>query len=216
MSPEPPFRVGYNRAFQPFAFEEDGEAAGIAIERTRAALAAAGLAATFAPLDLPEMFERLLAGEVQLLAGTGASAVRAGQFAFSRPLVATGGAWFVREDVAWPAGDALHDGAGAGLRAVTPAAGPLAAFITGHFPQLSLTACRDYQAALAQVAAGEADAAALNFHVGCGLITGDDRFIKPAGVFVKVDLALAARAGDPLGLIDRLDPHLPPPDGSGA
>jgi polar amino acid transport system substrate-binding protein len=211
VQPEPVLRAGYNRAFRPFAVEKNGAAAGLAIDRTRATLAGAGLAATFLPLDLPEMIDRLLAGDIDLLAGVGVSPARAGQLAFSRPLVATGGAWFPRADAGWPADGALRAGAGGRLRVVTPAAGPLAAHIAARFPQLSLTTCSDYQAALSLVAGGEADAAALNFHVGRELIAGDSRFAPPDDVFLGVDLAIAVPAGDPQGLLDRLDPHVPPP-----
>lgn len=211
MPPERPLRVGYNRAFRPFAVEENGLPAGLAVDRARAALAAAGLDAGFVPLDLPEMFDRLLGGDVDLLAGTGVSQARAERYAFSRPLVATGGAWFPGADVYWPTDNALRTGAGGGRRVVTPAAGPLAGHIAEHFPQLDLATCSDYEAALGQVTGGKADAAALNFHVGLGLVAGDGRFTPPTEVFLQIDLALAAPAGDPRGLLARLDPHIPPP-----
>jgi ABC-type amino acid transport substrate-binding protein len=205
-------RIGYNRSFAPFAFEGGGGPAGLAIDVTRAAVAAAGLDAEFVPLTLPVMFDSLLAGEVDLLAGTGAAAGRADQFSFSAPIVATGGAWFPRADIAWPSQAELETGGGAGLRVVTPATGPLAPHIAEAYPQLTLATCGDYADALAQVAAGDADAAALNAHVGRDLIAGDVRFAPPGATFIQINLVVAARHGDPDGWLARLNPHIPPLD----
>jgi ABC-type amino acid transport substrate-binding protein len=208
--PDTPVQIGYNRAFAPFASDMAGEANGLAIDVTRAALKAAGLEADFVALDLPRMFDQLLDGAVHMLTGTGAAASRADQIAFSRPVVATGGAWFPRADVDWPSDDGLKASAGEGLRVVTPAAGPLAGHIRQAFPQLTLLTCDDYAGALAQVAGGDADAAALNYHVAGRMIAGDGRFTAPVGVFIEIDLAMGVRAGDPDGLLARIDPHIPP------
>ena len=210
MLPDRPLRIGYNGDFAPFAFEDAGQARGLAIDTTRSALGGAGLDADFTPFGLSKMFDALLDGAIDMLAGTGAAAARAEQFAFSRPLVATGGAWFPRAAVAWPSDADLNAGVGQGLRVVTPAAGPLAAHIGQTFPQLDLATCDDYAAALDQVTTGAADAAALNFHVGCAMVEGDARVTTPAGAFIQVNLALAVLAGDPAGLLALLNPHIPP------
>lgn len=210
-------RIGYNRNFAPFAFESGGGPAGLAIAVTRAAVAAAGLDADFVPLTLPAMFDSLLAGEVDLLAGTGAAAGRADHLSFSAPVVATGGAWFPRADVAWPSQAELEAGGGAGLCVVTPATGPLAPHISEAYPQLTLATCSDYADALAQVAAGEADAAALNAHVGRDLVADNVRFAAPGATFIQINLVLAVCHGDPDGFLAHLNPHIPPldPGGSG-
>ncbi len=210
MPPDRPLKIGYNRDFAPFTFEQDGGAQGLALDATRATLAAANLRGDFVPLGLPDMFDRLLDGSMDMLAGTGAVAARTDKFAFSQPLVATGGAWFPRAHMDWPSDAALETGAGAGLRVVTPAAGPLAAHIRQAFPQLDLATCDDYGAALARVTSGDADAAALNYHVGRTMIAGDSRVTAPAGTFVQINLALAVLAGDPGGLLALINPHLPP------
>jgi len=203
-------RIGFNPDFAPFADLKDGEADGLVIARLRAALDKAGLDATFLPVALPEMTERLRSGDLDALAGVAVSAERSRLFAFSRPLAMTGGAWFPRAGHGWPGDQALRDAAPGQWRVVSPRTGPLVAQIRDRFPNLEVFECRDYAAAFEAVLAGRADAAALNLQVGRLQAERDHPglFALPQAPFFKVPLALAVAKGDPLGLIARLDPHL--------
>lgn len=209
-APMTSIRIGYNPDFAPFAALKDGQAVGSVIERLVPALEAAGLEATFVPVPLPEMKARLLAGDVDALAGVGMAGERQDIFAFSKPLVVTGGAWIAAADSGWPGDDDLRAAAPGRWRVVTPALGPLVAPIRERFPDLDLTVCEDYPSALQAVLDGHADAAALNLHVGCLMAQRDHpgQFRMPETPFVTLPLGLAVPSGDPAGLLPRIDAHL--------
>ena len=52
---------------------------------------------------------------------------------------------------------------------VTPRTGPLAAFVEKTAPTVKLVVTKDYEESLTRLVRGEADAAALNYHVGTHL-----------------------------------------------
>lgn len=205
-----PVRIGYNPDFAPFAACRNGRAEGLVVARLAGALDAAGLMGDFRPVPLPTMVARLLAGDVDALAGVAVAPARDGVLAFSGPLVMTGGAWFALADAAWPDDDGLRAAEPGRWRVVTPAAGPLAAPVRSRFPGLRLLTCTDYPEALQAVLDGRAEAAALNLQVGRHMAARDHpgRFALPDTPFFPVPLALAVPAGDPAGLLPRLDPHL--------
>jgi len=207
-----PLRIGFNPDFAPFAEVKDGEPDGLVIARLRAALHNAGLDATFLPVTLPEMTERLRSGDLDALAGVAISAERSRLFSFSRPLARTGGAWFPLVGADWPGDQALREAAPGTWRVVSPRTGPLVAQIRDRFPNLEVIECEDYAAAFEAVLGGLADAAALNLQVGRLQAERDhpDCFALPQAPFFEVPLAMAVAKGDPLGLIARLDPHFEP------
>jgi len=205
-----PVRIGFNRAFRPFVWEADGKPAGPLADHVRTALAEAGMEAAFLPLTLPEMGTALAEGRVDMLLPAGIEAKRAEQMRFSPPIAMTGGAWFAAANGDWPAEPALRASRGAGKTATSPAAGPLLAQLAGLYPELRLVAATDYGDALAQVIAGEVDAAALNLHVGRAQAAAEHpgRFALPEQPFLEIPLALAVAPDDPLGLLSRLAPVL--------
>ena len=95
--------LAYMRDFPPFTQQTSDGPTGLAINRVRAALAAAGIEATFKPVDLPEAIPALTAGVVDAIAATGAAPERADVLSYSDPLLTTGGAWFLRAGTQWPA-----------------------------------------------------------------------------------------------------------------
>lgn len=198
--------IGFNPDFRPFCFLEAGAAQGLVIAPLKQALAEAGLAAEYVPLPLPEMQPALQDGRVDLLAGIGATPERATALDFSPPLVRTGGAWFARASAGWPDDTTLQGDTSTERTVVTPAAGPLAAHIRTHFPGLTLRTCEDYAGALALVAAGAVDAAALNLHVGNEMVAAEYAGeIAPADrIFLEIPLALAVAKGDPGGWLDQI------------
>jgi len=204
-------RIGFNPDFAPFAVFEKGLPTGITIERTVQVLEGAGIEATFIPEALPHMEKQLLAGVFDALAGVAATPDRADRLSYSKPLMITGGAWFVLAGTEWPADDALAQSAPGRRRVVTPLAGPLAAVIRKRYPNLAIDACTDYGDALAAVVRSKADAAALNWQVGCMQVERDHpgRFALPDTPFIQIPLALAVPIGDPTGLLASVDPHIP-------
>ncbi len=187
-----PLRFAFNADFAPYAWSDDGKPRGLVIERI--ARACSGWRIDWIGLGQSALFPALAGGAVDAIAGTGVSAAR-GELAFSVPIAASGGAWFVPRDRAWPDDDALAGAAGLGLRAATPRIGPLHAAIARLFPALALIDAAGYRDALSAALDGRADAAALNVDVGWLQAERDfpDRFRKPTRCFIDIPLALAMR-----------------------
>ncbi len=190
-------RLGAHRDFPPFCRFEDDHANGLVIERVTAALADTGFELDWHPLALPDMAGALERGEVDLLCGTGASADRSRDMDFSDPIVITGGAGFAaagRSDIDLEGGPAAWGAAG--LRAVSPAAGPLLAGLSA-VAGLETGDGVDYATSLAMALDGRADVAALNFHVARAMAERDHpgEFRLPERPYLEVALVAAAPKG---------------------
>lgn len=154
-------KIGHDSDFAALTFLAGGESLGLMVEIVREVLGDAGYEARFIPLPFPCFEAALAAGEIDALAMQAIVPERHASRDFSAPFAVSGGAWFPPAGSAWdperPPG---------GARVVTPRSGPLTAEIARDFPALSVLACASYGEALAQVLAGNADAAALNLQVG--------------------------------------------------
>lgn len=209
-------RVGTHRDFPPFCRVADGHASGLVVDRFRAALSGSAVAIEWQGLDLPDMIPALERDAVDLLCGIGASDERARRLDISEPIVVTGGAGFGR---AAETGIDLEAGppawAAMGLRIVSPAAGPLLAPLRA-VAGLHVRDGVDYATSLAMLLRGEADVAALNFHVGREIAERDHpgRVRLPARPYLDVPLVAAAPKGRHGDVLDAINDGLrkPPAD----
>lgn len=189
---QPSLKIGHDPDFPPFGWREGNDSRGWLIELVRAALTRARVKAQFVPVPLPQLDATLEAGEIDAIAFHGVVPDRRIKFAFSAPLTASGGAWFLPENNAWPEGEPPE-----GAVVATPASGPLTGVIARRYPTLRVVKVADYPAALEAALAGKADAAALNFHVGAYLVRRDfaGRFLLPKRPFQSVDMAFCCLVG---------------------
>ena len=207
----PHLRIGFNPDFAPLSHDVAGEPSGLVVERTTKAVSGAGYVIRWQPLELARMLKAVRTGEVDAVTGVGIAGDRHDCLVHSRPLVATGGAWFVPADSDWrpESGGALKSGGR--RRVITPGTGPLVGVVSRLFPDLELTTCLDYGDALLAVVRGEADAAALNWHVGRVRAKNEHpgSFAMPDRPFIGVPLTIVANAGDGAEALRRIDRHIP-------
>lgn len=206
-----PIIIGYNPEFAPFAFEDNGSARGLAIERVSTAFERAGIPFVFSPVKLPEMIATLEVGRVDALAGIASVLERRETLVFSKPVVMTGGAWFKLKGGARLDDSELQKPHVPQWRVVTPATGPLIDPIRKHFPHVKLETCEDYDTAFQYIIDGGADVAALNCHVGrmlCDKVF-PDMFVQLNAACLVFPLAVATKTGDPFNLLHRLNVHIP-------
>ena len=98
----------------------------------------------------------------------------------------------------------------AGARVVTPGSGPLVGLLRRDHSDLALSLVDSYAEALAAVAAGTADVAALNFHVGGHLARRDyaETIIVPAAPFERQPTAFCVLKGHNADLLSVFDSAL--------
>ena len=211
MAMRPPVIVGYNPDFAPFTLQQDGQPTGLVVRRLQRAFHNAGLSPELTAVDMPNMQDALETGRIAAIAALGVTPERQHSLAFSQPLAISGGAWFIQRDGRWLPDRELASAPSGTCRVITPASGPLARLIAEQFPTLQLHTCADYSTALQSVANGEADAAALNWQVGVTLCETDypDLVAASNSPFWRLPLALATTAGDPLGILALINPHIP-------
>jgi len=202
---QPSIRVGHDPDFPPFGWRAGDESRGWLIELVAAALTRARIKPRFVPTPLPRLDAALESGEIDAIAFHGVVPERKIKFAYSAPLVASGGAWFVPETIAW-ADDTPPDGASV----ATPERGPLVGVIERRYPSVKLVKVADYPAALNAALDGKADAAALNLHVGAYLVRRDyaGRFHLPKKPFLPIDMAFCCLAGEHADLLSAVDSAL--------
>lgn len=203
--------IGYDPSFEPLAFEHNGEAMGIVIERTSSILNQAGLAYRYSPVALHNMIPWLNSGQVQLITGVAANPQRQRQLQLSKALVITGGAWFSAMRARLPTEQKGPEKSPIPRSVITPESGPLVHYIEKQFPDIQLSTCADYPSALDYVLQGRADAAALNFQVGTRLCQNQypDLFELPTRPFLTIPLTLASKRDDKSTLIKCLNSHIP-------
>jgi ABC-type amino acid transport substrate-binding protein len=197
-------RIGFINGFPPFTFMAGDRPSGPVIDVVQAVLKLARYSPfSFEPLELDRAEDALLAGEVDALAFTAVISERRERLAFSRPLLATGAALFA------PRGSptATHGDIRlcSGLRVATPRAGPLPGAIRRHCAGALLVLTRSYQESFQYVVEGQADLAALNFHVGREIVEQfPGRFAEPAQSFEWMDMAIAVSRKRQDGLLASL------------
>jgi ABC-type amino acid transport substrate-binding protein len=186
-------KVGHDPDFPPFGWQSGQESRGWLIELVAAALTRARIKGVFVPTPLPRLEAALDSGAIDAIAFHGVVPERRIKLAFSSPLIASGGAWFLPETAAW-----LDDEPPAGAAVATPERGPLAGAIARRYPGVRVVNVQDYPAALNAALDGKADAAALNLHVGAYLVRRDyaGRFNLPKKPFLPLDLAFCCPAGE--------------------
>jgi ABC-type amino acid transport substrate-binding protein len=202
---QPSIKVGHDPDFPPFGWRAGRESRGWLIELVAAALTRARVKAEFVPTPLPQLDAALESGEIDAIAFHGVVPERRVKFAYSTPLLASGGAWFLPDHVAW-LGDVPPEGA----VVATPERGPLTGAIARLFPSVRMHLVADYPAALNAALEGKAEAAALNLHVGAYLVRRDfaGRFHLPKKPFLPVDMAFCCLAGESDDLLAAIDTAL--------
>lgn len=201
MNDMPRLVIGFLDPFQPFAWTHEGCAKGRFIDILRAAAARNNIAVAFRPGPLDVLPQWLARGEIDGIAAKAMVPGRALEFAFSEPLMQTSAALF------GPAGTVPPPlGPDVKGRIATPASGPLVGLLGRCAPCARLITVRDYEAALAAVAEGRADWAALNADAGADIAAvWRNGAIRARGpTFGHIDLALAVSPGDPRGVLSAL------------
>jgi len=192
-------RVAHAESFAPLAWRAGQRSRGLLIELAGAALRRAGRWPRYVPLAHAGLLPALWAGRVDCIVGMGVVADRQERLRFSRPLLISGGAWFIARASRW--------GPRAGGVIATPASGPLAGIVKARFPALRVLAVADYRAAFEAVLGGAAQAAALNFHAGRHQARKDfpGCFSIPEHPFAPVPMSIAFRPDACSALADRVD-----------
>lgn len=199
-------RVAHNNLLPPFSESKEGKAVGLVVDIFRAAAERAGYAVEFVPVPLEQMEPALKDGRATAVIPTAVTPERRERLDFSDTLLMTGGALYVRAPAPTPASlQAL-----AGKTVVTPATGPLAAFIRKTAPAVKLVVTDDYETSLARLVGGEADAAALNYQTGALLAARlhPGRLTVPRTMFLELPFGAAVLKGRNADFLTRLNAGL--------
>lgn len=198
-------RIGFNPNFAPFSYLENKQPAGIVIERIKKILVNANVPVEFIPSELTGLIEGLMDGKFEVLAALAKTDERTKVLAFSKPIIVSGGAWFTPSGKSPLVEDELPK------TVVTPRVGPLVAQISALYPEINIILTEDYDSALKDTISGEADAAALNWHVGKMLIAQKyvGQFHIPDAPFNTMPLYMASKLKNSDEFIGRLNPHIP-------
>ena len=199
-------RIAHDRDFPPFAEISGGKSEGLAVDIFRAAAARAGIEVEFVPVPFEERQQALEDGRAQAYFPLAITNERRQSLDFSEVLVVTGGALFVRapsvppEDLAALAGKIL----------VSPRTGPIAPFIEKNAPAVKLVVTKDYEDTLARLVRGEADAAALSYHVGARFVARlyPGQVVRSRSMFLELPVAVAVLKGKNAELVARLNAGL--------
>ena len=187
------FRLAHVDHFPPFAVAREGKSEGLAIEILDRALATVDMAAVYIPDNLDNVQDLVQQDRADGIAVFAVNPERRKTYEFSDPILITGGGLFAK--ISGP--HVLDLEACGGKKVCTPLKGPLTGFIRTGFPKVNLVTVRDYPDALETVLRGEADAAALNFHVGIIMVNEQfpGKFAIPEKNFLSTPLAVAAIKG---------------------
>ena len=180
--------VGHDPAFAPLSFRDaEGVAMGLAIDPLARALEAVGIAFRFEAVELSRSAIAFERGEIDALAAFAITPERERSYDFAPPWCDTGAAFFA--PAPFDPGKASE-----GTTVATPAAGPLVQLVPHLFPGLRVLPVESYETAIAEVAAGRAQAAALNSHAGASH-AGSRGWPLPREPFFTVRLGLAVPRG---------------------
>jgi ABC-type amino acid transport substrate-binding protein len=196
-------RIAHQVDFLPIADVKDGQSVGLGVEIVRAAAMRAGIDVQFVPVSFEQVQKTLDDGRAVAVFPLANIPERQRLFDFSAPLYNGGGALFVRAPSATPEGLAALSG----KIVVTPRTGPLAAFIERTAPNVKLVVTEDYEDSLARLVRGDADAAALNYHVGTALAIRlhSGQVTIPRTWLSQSPTAIGVRKGEQAELLSRLN-----------
>lgn len=199
-------RLAYDDPFPPFSFTYQGRAEGAIIDILSEIFKKVHLRVSFVPSQMKEIENLLNAKKVDGISFYGINPRRKEIFDFSNPIISTGGALFTRSSK--PSVSELMKCKG--IKVATPGSGPLKDYIEKEFPSVILILVIDYFEALETVLKEEADAAALNIHVGITLINQlfPGLFTIPDRVFLKIDLATAVLRGENSFILEQINKGL--------
>jgi ABC-type amino acid transport substrate-binding protein len=198
-----PVRIAYAEVFPPFAELRDGKAEGLAVEIIRAAAGHAGIEVEFVAVPFEQVQRTLEDGRAEAVFPLTITPERLPLFDFSDPFLVTGGALFVRAPSSTPEGlSSLAD-----KIVVTPRTGPLAAYIQKNAPELRLIITKDYEESLGRLVKGEADVAALGFHVGISIVSRlyPGQVTLPQTMFTELPFAVAVAKGQRAQFLTQLN-----------
>jgi polar amino acid transport system substrate-binding protein len=195
-------RIAYPQVFPPFTEFKNGKSEGLIVDIVRAAAARAPIDVEFVPVPFEQLQKTLEDGRADAVILT-ITPERLPLFDFSDSFLVTGGALFVRAPNATP--ENLR--ALSGKIVVTPRTGPLAAFIQKNAPDVKLGITTDYEESLARLIKGEADVAALGFHVAINIANRlyPGQVTLPRTMFTELPFAVAAIKGRGAPFLTQLD-----------
>ena len=198
-----PVRISHDQDFPPFAEFKDGKSEGLAVDIFRAAAQRAGVEVEFMPVPFEQRQLTLEDGRADAYFPLSITPERLQLFDFTDELVVTGGSIFVRA----PNVPAENLTALAGKTLVTPRTGPIAPFIQKTAPAVKLVVTTDYEDSLGRVVCGDADAAALGYHVGLRVSERlyPGQIIASPRMFIELPLAVAVPKGKQADILSRLN-----------
>ena len=198
-------RISHVETFPPFAEVKNGRSEGLAVDIVRAAAARAGIEIEFVPVPLEQLRKALEDGRADA-SFLGIAPENRPLFDFSAPVLTTAGAFYVRAPNPTPESAVALSG----KTVVTPRAGPLADYIQKTAPAVNLVLTTDYEESLGRVIRGEADAAALNYHVATVLANRlyPGQITLPHSMFREVAQAVAVPKGERAAFLSRLNDGL--------
>jgi len=204
--PTRPVRIAHQVDFMPIADVKDGQSVGLGVEIVRAAAERARIDVEFVPVPFEQVQKTLDDGRAVAIFPLAMTPERQRLFDFSVPIYEGGGGLFVRAPGATPK-DLV---ALSGKTVVTPRTGPLAGLIERTAPTVKLVVTADYEESLARLVRGDADAAALNFHVGAMLAARlhPGKVTIPRIFFTQNPTALGVRKGEQAELLSRMNTGL--------
>jgi polar amino acid transport system substrate-binding protein len=188
-----PVRIAHPDVFPPFTELKDGKSEGLAVDIVRAAAARVALDVEFVSVPFEQVQRTLEDGRADAVFPLTITPERLPLFDFSDTFLVTGGALFVRAPNTPP--ESLN--ALAGKIVVTPRTGPLATFIQRNAPDVKLVITTDYEESLARLVKGEADAAALGYHVAINIAGRlyPGQVTQPRSMFTELPFAIAVAKG---------------------
>jgi ABC-type amino acid transport substrate-binding protein len=198
-----PVRIAHAQEFPPLAEVRDGKSEGLAIDILRAAAARAGMEVQFVAVPFEQVPLTLADGRAEGAFPLAATPERRQLFDFTEGLLVTGISLYVR------AGNVAPETLAAlsGKVVVTPRTGPVAAFIEKTAPTVKLVVTKDYEDSFTRLVRGEADAAALNIHVGAHMAARlyPGQVVQSPKLLQELSLAVAVTKGRGAELVARLN-----------
>jgi ABC-type amino acid transport substrate-binding protein len=194
--------VGFESDFLPLTSLNGTKPDGMIIELLQGIFARSGQTVEFTPTPLAKQMTALGQGEIDAIAFKAITPGHARGCIFSHCLITTGAAWFAPIAMPWPNET--------GSKIATPGTGPLAATLRSNYPQFEIIKTVSYDASLKAVASGQADVAALNFHIGSYLVQRgyQNEILLPAEPYEELDVALAVTEGDPKNILEKFNSAL--------
>src|SRR5262249_9817961 len=172
---------------------KDGKSEGLAVEILDAAAARSRLQVKFVAVPFEQVHTTLDDGRADAAFPLAITSQRRQLFDFTEGPLVTRATVYVRAPNVPPENlSALAD-----KIVVTPRTGPLAAFIEKTAPAVKLMVAKDYEESLTRLMRGEADAAALNYHVGTHLAARlyPGQLVHSPKLFQELPLAVAVPKG---------------------